>query len=677
MILIYPLLVASNINPTVIPGVVKALEKYMIVYQLDSIMQDSQRLAGLTLQKVNNKLFNVREDKTEQISSYLSSEMLLEQSIDPTLKTGTDAPEDDKKDASVGVDMKMDQKTFSLEPTWIRIERIAPSTTNAAPVKYSDVLGIKVLPVIVKSDAKLVHLLSYDVQVNKLLRNLIILGRKVEVNYGRVMATISSKIHKYTLGFFGRKDEPRPVSGDPYEDIIMKKTYWAARSKESGDLDRIFVMTNLSDFRTNFFDDPRKMMKLRKMGWGSIIVGDDVNKKVSFCMKPFTGMCSTLSYSMLFQSYDQYEVYKDLEEIKRSSASIFKINLKQMHKMIGVSEAMEKIDEFAADIIARKKQRSQLNEIKEIVNENVFSFAHKFISTGPSSLKILLKNAVSDLNIVPKELESDSFIMKIGKKLDPKFMQSYQLSERVFSNTIPELKDHPNALKSISLLAPVITYIKNAGEKAGIPTSSLKEVIMELVRLYRERRRRNLMSGEAMPEEYKAGFRSVMSILFICMIFPLTFLALAKKGVVTTMKSAGVDTEGLPGFWDMLGNATTNVTKFLASAAEEIFQFIVIIVKSIFSTLTGSEMSPIQKDEAKTLVEKFLYMVQEVKGGHAEKWGQEGVMFVSYIMMLIIFFFALRAFRDTVKGEKVSPYYTKDYAPESGTSKSFTPLISK
>jgi hypothetical protein len=70
-------------------------------------------------------------------------------------------------------------------------------------------------------------------------------------------------------------------------------------------------------------------------------------------------------------------------------------------------------------------------------------------------------------------------------------------------------------------------------------------------------------------------------------------------------------------------------------------------------------------------------MVQEVKGGHAEKWGQEGVMFVSYIMMLIIFFFALRAFRDTVKGEKVSPYYTKDYAPESGTSKSFTPLISK
>jgi hypothetical protein len=651
MILIYPLLIASNINPTVVPGVVKALEKYMIVYQLDSIMEDCKRLAGLTLRKVSGKLLNVSEDIAEPISDYLCKEMLLEHrvleqtephaTIKPGGPTGPSATS-----AEVGIDMRMDQKSFSLEPTWIRIERVAPAfkpskgfmgpptpeddeSSKVSPIRYSDVLGIKVLPVIVKSDAKLVHLLSYDFQVGKLMRMLIGLGRRIEVTYGRTMASMSSKVNRMTLGLLGRRDEPKAVSGDPYQDIIMKKTYWASRSKDIGNLDSIFVMTNLADFRQNFFDQPQKMQKLRKMGWGSVIVGDDVNKRVSFCMKPFTGMCSTLTYSMLFQSYDQYEVYKDLEEIKRSTASIFKINIKPMHKLVGVSEAMTKIDEFAADLVVKKRKASQLNEIKDLVSENVFSFVSKIAAAEPATLKILLKKAVSDPTALPEELTDNNFIMKIGKKMDPKFIQAYEFSKKVFSNTIPDIESSPDVLKAFSLLATFLTYIKGTKEKTGIVMSKLKETIMELVRLYRERKRRKLMSGEAMPEEYKAGFRTASTIILICIVFPLSFIMAASRGLF----GAG---------WEEAGGGVSKtaieIGKVLGHVVAEIYNFIYYIIRIVFKDMTGIEPTAIQKDETSTLIEKFLYSIQE-------QFGTAGVSAVSYAMALIIFVVTMFAWR--------------------------------
>lgn len=647
MILIYPLLIASNINPTVVPGVVKALEKYMIVYQLDEIMKDAANLAGLQLRKVNNKLLNMSEDVSEPISDFLCKEMLLEQNNDPDATEKRPTP---GTDASVGIDMRMDQKALSLEPTWIKIERVAPAFKRGAgfigpsrpgedkisPVKYSDVLGIKVLPIIVKSDAKLVHLLSYDVQVGSLMRKMITLGRKIEVTYGQIMSRISDRVKRMTFGLLGSKNEPRTVSGDPYEDIIMKKTFWAQRSKDIGDLDSVFVMTNLADFRQNFFDKPQQMMKLRKMGWGSIIVGDDVNKRVSFCMKPFSGMCSTLTYSMLFQSYDQYEVYKDLEEIKRSTASIFKVNAKPMHKLIGVSEAMKKIDEFAADLITKKRRMSQLNEIKGIVSENVFSFASKIAAAEPSTLKILLKKVALDPDTIPEEFVSDDFIMKIGRKMDPKFFQAYEFSKKVFSNTIPGIADNPDVLKSFSLLATFMTFLKGSGEKTGIVMTKLKETIMELVRLYRERKRRKLMSGEAMPEEYKGGFRTAATILFICFIFPLSFLVATSRGMFNT------------GWGESLGGVAktaVEIGKVLTHAIEETFSFIYFILRYVFHGLTGADPTPIQKDEAHTLIEKFFYSIQE-------QFGQGGVTSVAYVMILCIFILTLRAWRKLLKENK-------------------------
>ena len=70
------------------------------------------------------------------------------------------------------------------------------------------------------------------------------------------------------------------------------------------------------------------MKKLQSLGWGSIIVLDDVNKRATFCMKEFNGLCSTLQYSFIYTALgkDYTKVYDDLEDVRRASSPFFKMN---------------------------------------------------------------------------------------------------------------------------------------------------------------------------------------------------------------------------------------------------------------------------------------------------------------------------------------------------------------
>ena len=545
MVLIYPLLVASNINPNIIPGVVKALERYLIIYQLDHIMVASKNLAGLTLAKHGKFLVNIKEDETEAISTVLAREMLMEAAAGlpaPTTKNqpipqsstqqnyggggGRDPKEDKPKaDASVSVDKFQDIKSLSLEPTWVKIDRVAPPPKGGKGehIRYSDIIGIKVLPVLVKSDAKLVHLLTYDANVIKITRELIKFGRSIEVIVGKILARISGFFNKYTKGLIGKRyGSATPVTGDPYKDVIIKKSFWTFRSAETATLDAVFVMTNLADFKENFFDKPKKIMDLRKMGWGSIIIADDINKRISFCMKPFSGMCSNMPYSVLFQSFDQYEVYKDLEEVKRSSASIFKIGARPMHKILGESRALKKIEEFSADMASKKiRKRMPIMEETEILGENLFTFARKTETMGASTFKAYMRTLAEDPDkLTPGIFGTEKFIMKIGRRMDPNFLKAYEFSKRVYKNTIRDTD--PEILDKLALITTVWASMASGTKKTGIAMSKLKEIILEIVRKYRERKRRKVMSGEAMPAEYKGSFAAAtffVSFMFMaCLI---------------------------------------------------------------------------------------------------------------------------------------------------------------
>jgi hypothetical protein len=173
----------------------------------------------------------------------------------------------------------------------------------------------------------------------------------------------------------------------------------------------------------------------------------------------------------------------------------------------------------------------------------------------------------------------------------------------------------------------------------------LKETIMELVRLYRERKRRKLMSGEAMPEEYKAGFRTASTIILICIVFPLSYLfcsarLLFGKGWSDSLASGA-------------GGVAMEVSKALGHIIAETYNFVYYIIRSVFNNLTGTEPTAIQKDETSTLVEKFFYYVQE-------QFGSEGVSSVAAAMALIIAVLSIMTLSKLLGEKKTSHYDTSN-----------------
>jgi hypothetical protein len=114
-------------------------------------------------------------------------------------------------------------------------------------------------------------------------------------------------------------------SGDPRRDIIM------ARTGHGGE--GFIVLSKTEDIDEIFLTNIKRINRLFKMGWGNIIITDDINRMAYFCMKKFRGVCTAISYSMIYANFGQLQVYNDLEDAKRKTSSIFKIR-KQFSKIV-------------------------------------------------------------------------------------------------------------------------------------------------------------------------------------------------------------------------------------------------------------------------------------------------------------------------------------------------------
>lgn len=61
--------------------------------------------------------------------------------------------------------------------------------------------------------------------------------------------------------------------------------------------------------------NPSKMNKLFKLGWGTIIICDDVDHKLILCSKLDGGYCKEIPYSYLFKSSGSYDLFDDLQDL--------------------------------------------------------------------------------------------------------------------------------------------------------------------------------------------------------------------------------------------------------------------------------------------------------------------------------------------------------------------------
>jgi len=298
------MLVSSNVQSHVLPGIAKVLEKYTLTYQLSEIIQNAKSLSKGQKLTYTGGRFKLSEN----------ADLINEAKGDPL----SQPPQEEKsgEKASVRVDMPT-FNTLSLEPTWIKVD------THMG----TSMIGIKVVPFPVVSDANLINLITSDFYKNWFPAQMSRVGRSIV----RGMYTALRKIpilRGFTPG----------ISGDPRKDIIFSRTFHARN---------IFLVLNSMDIGSDFFERTNKINQLYKLGWKSFVITDDVNKRAFFCMKEFKGMCSAVQYNFMYATIgnEHGKVFDALEDVKKSSSPFFKLSTKAS-KIVAEQYVANKINKF-------------------------------------------------------------------------------------------------------------------------------------------------------------------------------------------------------------------------------------------------------------------------------------------------------------------------------------------
>jgi len=331
MIIVYPMLISNNIQSNVLPGVAKTLEKYTLLYKMDDIVNQINLYSkkGKRVSRRGSILKLSENIENDNLICGGTEDSLIEGTEDSLLEQGTKHPSSaipvtvttgggggSKSDGGI---VKFDipnLTALSLEPTWIKID--TPLGTR--------IVGIKVVPFPVRSDEKLINLITHDRYMKILPAMLTTVGRKI-LKY--IWATIRWSRLPFTQ---------LSISGDPKKDIIFARTVHR---------DDIFLAMNLIDVGSEFFEKTRNIKWMHKSGWSSFVITDDINKFAYFCMKEFHGMCSMVQYNFMYTtvSKEQGRVFEDMEDVKKSSSPFFRLS-KRSTEIVGEKYASHKLSKF-------------------------------------------------------------------------------------------------------------------------------------------------------------------------------------------------------------------------------------------------------------------------------------------------------------------------------------------
>jgi hypothetical protein len=544
MISLYPLLVSNTISKNVVPGVCKVLENYIMVYGLSRLLDTLRRDQGHSgrYQIRSNKLIKI-ENIEESLEQFLYHEILSEAprsriygqtgsgnkahqaTVNPAgaaarssrsdrtkerrekernkmekeklalarakdqrdaERHALDMAPDTGKDSSVRLDM-FNSESISLEPTWMKVDQF-----DANGNKMSGVIGVKVVPYAVKSDAQLGQLLMYDKQVKGMQRMAILMGRRMTSTLYNIWMKAWTK-----LPFTGRSTT---VTGDPRKDILLKRNIIS-----SGGAQEIFVLANQAELSDNFYSSAGGMKSLQKMGWGSMVIADDVNRRVAFCMKELQGLCSIMPYTMLYQTFSQAKVYEDIEDAKRNASSIFKVKREKMSKIIGEGIATSKTEKFGSENLPMFEQNF-INEIT-IIDEGLGGFIK---SMNPAKLKNIFNNLLMGKSQGVPNISSENLI-KYAYKIDPNFKKGQDFARRVIENSTPDVSPR------MANFGAAVMSIKASLSGGNDYNGSLKESLKQLMRLFTKLKSNTPSDKPKMPTSHYMdavfGWSAILTML--------------------------------------------------------------------------------------------------------------------------------------------------------------------
>jgi hypothetical protein len=335
MIIVFPMLTDEGISQNILPGICKALEKFILIYEMDTIM----KITGWSVIGAGAKIAHqtmIGKQKKESYNILEAGGQFAGTKPGYGPKKIEDDEDEDEKDNShknqsyggpgkpvfdtlkglrdmgtVKVDIPKDQ-SLSVEPTYVSIQ------TSIG----TQILGIKVIPCSVKSNKyTLAELLTADVSLKFFDALIYRISRKAIRGFWSLCRALR-------LPFI--KD--KVITGDPEKDILWAQSYHKKN---------IFCLLNYADFsNSELFKEAGGIYKLHSLGWNSFIVADEVNKRATFCMKEFHGLCSTIPYSYIMASFgkDINNVYIDsVEAFEKTNSPFFKTKISQK-RLIGESK---------------------------------------------------------------------------------------------------------------------------------------------------------------------------------------------------------------------------------------------------------------------------------------------------------------------------------------------------
>ena len=330
MIVVFPMLTDESISQNAIPGICKALEKFILIYELDAIT----KITGIKILKIGGEIAGtmakavigygkIKEDtelleaiplldapppkSKEEIDEFRrrnqrnSQEDVDDEKYQKLIKNTMTILQGIKQMGTVNVDMPKDH-ALSVEPTYMVV---------TTPVG-TEVIGIKVIPFPVKSKNgySLSELLAADASLD-------FFDTLFFRVYRKAIRMFWAACRELRIPFL----RDRVVSGDPVKDILWASTFHKRY---------VYCLLNYSDISdSNLLKNAGGMHKLHQVGWNSLIFADDVNKRVIFCMKEFHGLCSSTPYQFIYSSLgkDYGKVYDNLEDVKKAASPFFKLSV--------------------------------------------------------------------------------------------------------------------------------------------------------------------------------------------------------------------------------------------------------------------------------------------------------------------------------------------------------------
>lgn len=506
MIVVFPMLCSSSLNYNILPGVGKVLERYLIVHELDRILEQTKKSAGTA--RVAKGRIQIKEDDNSHLEinndQFIS---LSEQDIGPGTKPGYEGGGGGKRNydeekLKSEIEKNEKQKEYYQQ----QIENLKQKMKESTSEQQKEKLRAEIDKLQADKEKTEQQIEYYKQQVEKAKQekekaekqkekelqtaitgvtmntqtssieptymeiDRIVQGEKVRDLIGvkvipfKVNSTGDqelvnmmlydqnlSKLDSFLVGM-GRSIKRKMY--DMYKEAIKRVPVVGGRGTITGNIrhdvimaktsfrQNIFLCVNKMELEDEFFQNAGGVKKLFKLGWPSIIALDDAAKVGTFCMETYKGVCYNVPYNYMFRLLGKSE-----SNIYDDISSVKKSSAGLFRKKTNIKKL---VGESVANNRLNEFNSNYMNMLTDDVIDNYIlneidsgkKAGWEYIKKIRNLAKILTSGNAKKITNEFKGTERLSKLKQKGKKINPEFDKCFSISKNSIKGVVPEINDY-------------------------------------------------------------------------------------------------------------------------------------------------------------------------------------------------------------------------------------------